>query len=265
MRMEFQLVPTIQMDIELLPAMNLACYVSEILKMHPSERVRDRLIKSLKGWEFALRSEKRRVMLNKESFENDIILRQIAPNYDADRELTVCEKKDYLKRVFINSYYTLNFISPELGLEDELRNTRERFLEVVSREPYFLVNDGAPIGLNLYHRHPTEGPSEYEDYVVPADVGLTKLISQPAEPAYGDSAFHRQVNTLALQALRESISREKRNELSSQLKLLIAGYINPKMFGVSLEEYLEKAVPEVYKDQADNNGDFEMPLPRCLV
>lgn len=266
MKMELKMVPTVQMDINLVPATRLVNYISSALHMHPSERLKDKLTKSLKGWEYILRTKRRGgITLNKENFDKDIILRQIAPNFEKERALTDFEAKDYLKRIFINSYYTFNFVALELGLTGEIGETREKFLEVMSSEPYLLVSgEKQPIGLNLYHRYPSEEPLEYEDYAVPTKIGLVKLINHTAEPTYYDTAFQKQINTLASDAVRESSSREKIRNLGSQLNLLIAGFINPKMFGVALEDYLEKSVPKLYKKRADVNGDFEMPLPKCL-
>ncbi len=267
MKMELKLVPTVQMDINLVPATKLVNYVSSILQMHPSERLKDKLTKSLKGWEYILRTKRRGgITLNREIFDRDIILRQITPNFEKERALTDFEARDYLKRIFINSYYTFNFVALELGLQEEIGETREKFLEVMSEEPYLLASgEKQPMGLNLYHRYPSEEPLEYEDYAVPTEIGLTKLINHSAEPTYYDAAFQKQINALALDAVRESSSREKLRSLGSQLNLLIAGFINPKMFGVALEGYLEKSVPKFYQRQADVNGDFEMPLPKCLA
>jgi len=265
MKIELQMIPTVQMEIALVPACELVNYISSVLAMHPSERIIQNLIYSLKKWGFALRTKKRGgIMLNEHNFENDVILKQITSDFRQGRELTQDETREYLKRVFINSYYTFNFVAPELGLTNQVMEMRKKFLAITSREPYSLISDDQqPIGLNLYHRAPDVDVHSY-DYIVPEEIKLARLIKQDAGQTYHDGAFRKQINSLAFEAVRDSMSRKREGELSIQMNLLIAGFINPRMFGVTLDDYLEKAVPDVYQKQADINGDFEMPLPKYM-
>lgn len=121
--MSFTMAPTVNMDVQLIDFLDLERYLEMSLPLPATGKERRALIQRVKDTVYELRSDK-----------------------------SIRRDKDRLKTYFVSSYCFLNFATPEVRVLAELADTREDFLKTMARKPFYMIENGRPTALNLYHK-----------------------------------------------------------------------------------------------------------------
>jgi hypothetical protein len=184
-----------------------------------------------------------------------------------------------LQGFFSSVYCALNFLAPEWGINEELAETREKFIKDLAEDPYFMNEFGRPNALTLYFIHPEDGQKVLYSLEEHYNGRIGRLANQlavikgalgvsfsPVESEIGGPKIKidRSIEQRCLRAANEFHYRYAASppfSLQTQLDYLVRVLINPRMNGLFLTNPSIQEAKERYYFMALKNGSFVMPMP----